>query len=420
MTENKIPLLSPEWIDHRAFRIVEALQKKGFKTYLVGGCVRDLLLGIEPKDFDIATDAHPSDVKRIIPQSYIIGKRFRLVLVKRQEQQFEVATFRRDIREEEKLDEEVPIGDNFWGSPEQDALRRDFTINALFYDPIKNEVIDYANGRQDLKKGCIRIIGNPTERLIEDPIRILRAIRLAHKIRFSIESDLRQAIATTAESLSLSALPRRREEFLKFLRLKEPLLPFLDCHDLGVLKYISPTLDKVILETESRKIFVRYMQNYHDYPLNKEQPVELFAMFVLAVLRSSFFKDHDVPIKAKDILENEQIKVFMKDELGMFNYEQNALAKSLQMQSVLQKTDSFDKKGVRRRLAVLKNEAFQLALAIAERDHSLSCEQSLYWKQQYKTFMPQIFEEQGFKNKKRRKKTRFKKRQTNNLAKTKA
>ncbi|MCB0356007.1 MAG: hypothetical protein KDD40_03315, partial [Bdellovibrionales bacterium] len=415
------PQLSPQWIDHRAYKIVEILQKKGFTTYLVGGCVRDLLLGIEPKDYDIATDARPGDVKKVIPQAYIIGKRFRLVLVKRHEQQFEVATFRREMNEAEKTEqnpEEIPFGDNYWGSPKEDALRRDFTINALFYDPVHNELIDFAQGQQDLEMGVIRIIGQPEERLREDPIRILRAIRLAHKIRFSIESDLRQAIAKTAEHLRDTALPRRREEFLKFLRLKEPLLPLLDCHDLGVLKYISPTIEKILINTPSRQEFVRYMQNYHDYPINTEMALELFTMFAHAALKSYFLLNNHEPIKAKDILENPDIKSFLRDELGMFNYEQNTLAKALQMQSMLPKTESFAKKGMRRQLALLKNEAFPMALAIAQRDHSLNCEQALFWQKQFQTHWPEIASERDHNKKMRKKKPRRKKRESNNLAKT--
>ncbi|MCB9026945.1 MAG: CCA tRNA nucleotidyltransferase [Bdellovibrionaceae bacterium] len=412
MTLKDKPKLSPQWIDPRAYKIVESLQKKGFTTYLVGGCVRDLLLGIQPKDYDIATNAHPRDVKRIIPQSYIIGRRFRLVLVKRNELQFEVSTFRREMSEEEKENpaEDAPIGDNFWGTPEEDALRRDFTINAMLYDPIKDHLIDYANGLKDLEDGSIRMIGDPKVRLLEDPIRILRAIRLAHKIRFSLEKDLRQAICETAESLVDTALPRRREEFLKFLRLKEPLLPFLDCHDLGVLKCIAPTLDEAFLADDSRKELVRYMQNYHDYPINADLPLELFVTFTHAVLKSTVMKDLPEPINAKSILEQAQVKSFMKNELGMFNHEQVTLAKALQIQSILLKTKNFEKKGERRRMAILKNDAFPISLAIAQRDHSLSCEQEFFWKKQYEIFKPLIeqsrLENPPFKRKKMRRKKR--------------
>src|ERR1700751_4836080 len=125
------PQLHQDWIDSHAYGIVKALQKSGYVTYLVGGCVRDLLLNIAPKDFDIATTALPDEVRKIIYRAYVIGKRFRLVLVKREDQQFEVPTFRRELREDEMTEEAAPAGDNVFGTPEEDARRRDFTINGM-------------------------------------------------------------------------------------------------------------------------------------------------------------------------------------------------------------------------------------------------------------------------------------------------
>ena len=168
------PTLHASWIDPDAKEIVRLLQREGFTTYLVGGCVRDLLVGIHPKDFDIATSAEPNQIKRKIRGAYVIGRRFRLVLVKRGLQQYEVATFRRSMSEEdiealaattEEDPEQTPSpavsGDNYFGTPEQDALRRDFTINALFYDPVKNELIDYANGLADIERRLLRMNVDP-------------------------------------------------------------------------------------------------------------------------------------------------------------------------------------------------------------------------------------------------------------------
>jgi len=206
--------------------IVRTLQKRGFNTFLVGGCVRDILLGKAPKDFDIATNARPQEVKRALHNAFIIGRRFRLVLVKRGDVQYEVSTFRRDVRPDENLEEGMSV-DNIFGSPEEDARRRDFTINGLLYDPVQNNLLDYVEGLPDLEAGIVRMIGDPNVRLIEDPIRILRGIRLAHMIRFSLDCDLRLAIQKNSDQLLKTALPRRREEILKFLRLENPALPFL-------------------------------------------------------------------------------------------------------------------------------------------------------------------------------------------------
>ncbi|MEY4617528.1 MAG: poly(A) polymerase, partial [Pseudomonadota bacterium] len=224
------PTLHANWIEPEARAVVDRLQKAGFQTYLVGGCVRDLLAGIHPKDYDIATSAHPEQVRKIIRGSYIIGKRFQLVLVKRGIHQFEVATFRRNALPEEIEASERSFADNFFGTPQEDAQRRDFTINGLFYDPIRDELIDYVGGRQDIESGLIRMIGDPDYRLKEDPIRILRAIRLSHKLRFSIEETLRSAIEKNSQELVRSILPRKREEYFKLLRLSDPSLVFQELY----------------------------------------------------------------------------------------------------------------------------------------------------------------------------------------------
>ena len=275
---NKVekPSLDCRWIDDNALKIVEALQNRGHTTYLVGGCVRDLLLGLTPKDFDIVTTAKPNEVKRCVPRSYVIGKRFQLVLAKRGAQQFEIATFRRDKCEDDDP-EELPSGDNLFGSPQEDARRRDFTVNALFYDPLRDDLIDYSKGLPDLRDGVIRMIGDPEERLIEDPIRILRALRLAHKAQLSLETDLRQSILSTAHTLPLTALPRRREEFLKFLRLSFPAQIFIECADLGVLEHISPQLQQLLQKDESATSFTRYLNSMHDRSFSQSDPIPLFA-----------------------------------------------------------------------------------------------------------------------------------------------
>ena len=257
------PHLHQDWIDPHAFGIVKALQKAGHQTYLVGGCVRDLLLNLHPKDFDIATMAHPPQVRRLIYNSYVIGKRFRLVLVKREDLQFEVATFRREVNPEE-FPEGAPPGDNVFGSPDEDAKRRDFTINGLFYDPVAAKLIDYVNGMTDIQSRVLRMIGDPEVRLREDPIRILRALRFSHKIGFSISPELRDAIQRHANSLELSVLPRKREEILKILRLKNPDLVFLEAFDLGVLKFVLPTLHS-FLETPQNAEILSVFSNFPRY-----------------------------------------------------------------------------------------------------------------------------------------------------------
>lgn len=388
--QEKQPRLHPKWIDPHAFGIVKALQKNAYETYLVGGCVRDLLLGIEPKDYDIATNAQPEEVKGIIHKAYVIGKRFRLVLVKRDEQQFEVATFRKEIKNFEGEDEDLPAGDNLFGTAEEDANRRDFTINGLFYDPVKNQLLDYPGGLSDLEAGWIRMIGDPTERLIEDPIRILRALRLAHKIQFRIEPDLKTAMRAQAGLLKDAALPRKREEFLKLLRLKNPALAFIEAHDLEILKYACPSLNKVFENDEAADVFIKYLQAAHDKPLDTNSPVELFGLLVLAFIRAMISSDPGDQLKTRELLDHPLLVTFMKDELGMFKHEQAQVVKALHLQSTLGKREEFEKRGDRRRMAVLKNESFPFALNIASRDFTISPGDWHFWLTEYWRAQPEI------------------------------
>ncbi len=373
--------LHQDWIDPHAVGIVRALQKQGHTTYLVGGCVRDLLIGIHPKDFDIATTARPEQVRSIIHRSYIIGKRFRLVLVRREEQQFEVATFRREMRDEEKSDDGLS-SDNVFGTAEEDAKRRDFTINGLFYDPIKDELIDFAGGLPDLEQGWVRMIGDPVKRLVEDPIRTMRALRLKHMIGFQLDAELRNAMQTTAESLAGTALPRRREEFLKWLRLKSPDLAFHEAHDLGILRYISPTLDAALSGPGEDEFYtlLRQIPTYAGL-----SPSELFGLLVLAFVRAFVQNDPDsgAGAKGRNILEDERLQKWMRDELGMFKLEMTLAGKALHVETLLARRKEFQRKGERRQRALLVNEAFPMALRFAQQDYFLSCEDLHYWQQQF-------------------------------------
>tara|TARA_B100000749_G_scaffold279661_1_gene273029 strand:- start:12791 stop:14032 length:1242 start_codon:yes stop_codon:yes gene_type:complete len=404
------PYLHKDFIDQRALEIVETLQKKSFTTYLVGGCVRDLLLGIQPKDFDIGTIAHPSQVKRSVPNSYIIGKRFRLVLAKRSEDLFEIATFRRDTTKTSEGEDE-PLDENAYGTAEQDAQRRDFTINGMFYDPFEEKLIDYNNGLEDLKQGCVRMIGDPETRLLEDPVRILRALRLAHKIQFSIDPHLRQAIMNTAGSLADSALPRRREEYLKFLRLPDPSKPFIEAHDLGVLKPIAPLLDKVFANPEQARAFVYRLRNYDHFQHDRSDNSMLFSGLVHAYYRAVIQPDMSKTTQSKDLKENEQLKSLMRDELGMFNYEQDRCIKAILMQKTLRNWEEYERKGDRRKKAVFQNESFPLGLMFCEMDQNLSGEAWRFWLDGYEHYLPELIQK-DMEQKSQRHQGRRKKRNT--------
>src|SRR3989442_15709469 len=195
-------------IDPDALKVLYRLRQYDHAAYLVGGSVRDLLLGRRPKDFDIGTSAHPYQVKKLFRNCWIIGRRFRLAHVKFGQKVIEVATFRRQVAPGEEVvqdgvpapDPKTPEGehliphDNTFGTPEEDAFRRDFTINALFYDIATYSVIDYVGGLDDLRAAVVRSIGNPDVRLREDPVRMIRAIALAARLDFTIDPRLLDAI----------------------------------------------------------------------------------------------------------------------------------------------------------------------------------------------------------------------------------
>jgi poly(A) polymerase len=382
------PQLHEDWIDPFAMRIVKNLQDGGFETYLVGGCVRDLLVGIHPKDFDIATSALPNQVRKKVSNAYVIGRRFKLVLVKRGDQQFEVATFRRNVTEEEvtanAANEDTAIeGDNYFGTSEEDARRRDFTANAIFYDPVSHKLIDHCGGIQDVNDRILRMIGDPKERFIEDPIRILRAIRLSHKLHFSIEASMRAAIAECSPELKKSALPRRREEWLKFLRLKEPHLAFMELFDLHILEQIMPGLHSVFVDPAKMEIFEIHLARITSSGLDKQNPTELFSGFMYAFMKAQYGEDpwnHDL------VFNDIRLAQFMREEVGIFKQESIIFFKALHVLGGLHKIETFARKGERRQMAFVHSDSFTLALKLAHLDYSLSGSQIQYWNQQLEKY----------------------------------
>jgi poly(A) polymerase len=219
-------LFDDDRIDPDAAKVVRRLERSGFQAYLVGGCVRDLLLGGKPKDFDIATSARPEDVRALFRNCRIIGRRFRLAHVLfGGGKVIEVATFRRNPAMEapeeeasEVFDDILIRSDNVFGEAHEDALRRDFTINALFYDIDRRHVLDWCGGMHDIRRRTIHTIGDPMVRFREDPIRILRAIKFAARLDLGIAPDVYDAMVATRDDLGKAARPRLFEEILRLLR----------------------------------------------------------------------------------------------------------------------------------------------------------------------------------------------------------
>ncbi len=263
--------LSRSDVDPDALKVLYRLRQGDYIAYLVGGSVRDLLLGRRPKDFDIGTSAHPYQVKKLFRNCWIIGRRFRLAHVKFGTKVIEVATFRRQVQPGEEIVEDgVPAPehhekpaegsaegdaaqaaraeaqlihrDNTFGTPEEDAFRRDFTINALFYDIATFSIIDYVGGLDDLRAGLVRCIGDPDVRFREDPVRMLRAVALAARLGFTIEQPILEAIGRLRHEIANSSAARLLEEYYKILRSGSADATFRGLADAGLIEPISSEL----------------------------------------------------------------------------------------------------------------------------------------------------------------------------------
>lgn len=225
--------LGPNVLDANALKVIEVLNNNGFQAYLVGGCVRDALCGVKPKDFDVATDAPLEAVTKLFRRSRIVGRRFPIVHVRFGRDLIEVSTFRQSISDKVVHDDRgMILRDNAFGTLQEDAFRRDFTSNALYYDPSSNEIIDFVGGMADIKAKRIRFIGDTRTRLAEDPVRILRAVRFSAKLGFSIEPDILAATNDTAKRLQAIPPARLFDEFLKL---------FLNGHGETVWRQIRET-----------------------------------------------------------------------------------------------------------------------------------------------------------------------------------
>ncbi len=242
-------------IDPDALRVLYRLQQHDHVAYLVGGSVRDLILGRRPKDFDIGTDAHPHQIKRLFRNCWIIGRRFRLAHIKFGLKTIEVATFRKNLAADAAQTEEAPVvstaapaehgivhHDNTFGTTEEDAFRRDFTINALFYDVATRSVIDYVGGLRDLEQRIIRSIGDPRVRFVEDPVRMLRAAVFAARLGFDMDELVIEAIAELRHLILKASPARLLEEYFKILRSGYAEATFQALARVRLLELMTPEL----------------------------------------------------------------------------------------------------------------------------------------------------------------------------------
>ncbi len=258
-------------------KVCETLQSHGHTAYVVGGAVRDLLLGLRPKDFDVATDADPEDVHRLFRRSRLIGRRFKLVHVMFGEETVEVSTFR--SRTAAETDEHGRVlRDNIYGTREDDAIRRDFTVNALYYDPATETILDYHNGLRDMRHKSVRVIGDARARYREDPVRMLRAARFAAKLGFTIDERTRKPIREMASLLENVPASRVYEEIQKLLLSGHAATSLRQLRSEGLHHGLLPLLD-VIFEQPMGERFVQLALEQTDARVRSGKPVSPAFLF---------------------------------------------------------------------------------------------------------------------------------------------
>jgi poly(A) polymerase len=271
--------IDPKLVSSNAVRVTQGLQQAGFKAFLVGGAVRDLLLGIKPKDFDIATNATPEQVRKLFRRAFIIGRRFQIVHVMFGQDLLEVTTFRGASMEAAPKDEHGRVlRDNTFGEQHEDAIRRDFTINAMYYDPETQTVLDYHGGMADIRNKTLRIIGVPEERFREDPVRLLRVVRFAAKLDFTIDAATAAPIKTMAPLINNVPAARVFDEMLKLLMSGHALACLHYLRKEGLHHGLLPLLD-VVLEQPLGEKFVRLALASTDERIKLGKPVSPGFLF---------------------------------------------------------------------------------------------------------------------------------------------
>src|SRR5258706_1383179 len=271
--------LSRDALSPAAGKVCAVLRDAGFSASVVGGAVRDLLLGIVPKDFDVATDARPEQIKPLFRRALIIGRRFRLVHVMMGADTVEVSTFRAaDPNTAEKDEHGRVLRDNVFGTQAEDARRRDFTVNALYFDPATEELVDFHGGLADLKKRVMRVIGDPATRFREDPVRMLRAVRLGAKLGLTLDASMREPIRELAPLMDPVPPARLFDEMLKLLLSGHASACLRQLRDVGLHKGLLPLLD-VILEQPLGERFVTLALAQTDERVLAERPVSPAFLF---------------------------------------------------------------------------------------------------------------------------------------------
>jgi poly(A) polymerase len=333
-------LIDNKKISKFAISIVDTLQKNNFEAYLVGGCVRDILCDMSPKDFDIATSATPEQVRKIFKASRIIGRRFKLVHVFSRDELIEVATFRSDAGSNQnqliKDDQGKILRDNIWGSIEDDCIRRDFSLNALYYCPIKGEIKDFSNGQNHIRKKIIVSLGDPQKRFEEDPVRSLRAIRFSSKLGFKIDNKIKDAIYDKSYLLSDISNARLFDEFCKIFLNGNGEKNFNKLHSFHLLKYlIASNPDK---NNYSKSVMIEAVKNTDARVKNNQSktPGFLIAALLWPELLKECVSAEEINIRKffrsmDKILKRQQIKTAIPRKF--YNYIKDIWVLQLKLHS---------------------------------------------------------------------------------------
>ena len=370
-------------ISENALKVLYRLKDAGHASLLVGGCVRDLMLGREPKDFDVVTDARPEQIRKLFHNARVIGRRFRLVHVRFGREIIEVATFRaiphdaseetvpqegeegEEIEDIEEIEDDTPVevtDHNIFGSQEEDAVRRDFTVNALYYDIRDFSVMDYVGGAEDLKRGVLRVIGNPESRYREDPVRMLRAVRFAAKLGFKFEEKTAAPIRDLAPLLTTVPPARMFEEVLKLFHGGYALETYELLRHYGLFQHLFPLTEKSLEREEEGfpvTLVPRALANT-DARVNEDKPVTpafLFAAMLWEPVRqkvgeliASGMNSYDAMFRAADQVLREQLR-----------YVSIPKRFSVPMREIWSMQDRFERRAGQQAFRLLENKRFRAA-----------------------------------------------------------
>ena len=397
--------ISRKDIDPDALRILYRLHRHGFTAYLVGGCVRDLLLGKTPKDFDVATDAHPRQIRDLFRNSRLIGRRFRLAHVYFPGGKYiEVSTFRRHSEFEEEDPEAHPHSDNTFGTPAEDALRRDITINGIFYDSADFSLVDYVGGLEDLRNGIVRSIGDPDEKFIQDPVRMIRVIRHAARTGFRIEENTYRSLVAHVERLRLCSPARVRDEFLREMKegaARESIQLMLDT---GMLFVLFPSFSVPFQDGKRKEYFLNALGALDRLRHLEDPPADEFflALFVLPFLEF-FCPFGEFPAGPKGQADfHQKVREWLTLTLGPFSFTRHSRETAAQYLAFQRVFREFAPRG-RLPLRLVRRPDFSRALRLFELSAGLRGEEppAISWTPEEKKF-PRRKRKRRFRKKRKR------------------